>query len=151
MMPRIALIAALVLTCALYADDDEAARAKLMTSWQSADASKDPVTWTFTEKFNDKGSMFHVINTVGGRPQFDFECDSLGHECAIKVAGHPAKVSLWYNGPKLVEMEMRGATVVKRTFMVTGEDTMEMEQTQIAPTPKAETVHFKRTAPAASH
>jgi hypothetical protein len=79
----------------------------------------------------------------------DFECDSFGHECAIKDGGRPATVSLWYIGPKLVEMETRGNTVWKRTFGVTGGgDTMDLELAQIAPSAKEEIQHFQRTTAA---
>jgi hypothetical protein len=143
MFLRIAIVGAL-LVAGMALADDEASRAKLMGSWQTADAAaKDTAVWTISEK----GDTLHVITSTAGRTMAEFDCDSFGHECTIKVAGHTAKVSLWYNGPKLVEMETRGSFVWKRTFLITGDgDTMELEQTQIAPAPKSETMHFKRVA-----
>jgi hypothetical protein len=150
MILRITALGALLMVGSVLADDD-ASRAKLMGSWQLADSGKDAAVWTIQEK----ADILHIINSVGGRIMAEFDCDSFGHECAIKDGGRPAKVSLWYLGPKLVEMETetKGGVVWRRTFVVTGEgDTMDIEVAQIAPSTKTETLHFKRVAaPAAAH
>jgi hypothetical protein len=123
-----------------------------MGSWQVADGSKDAAGWTFSEH-GEHSEILHIISSAGGRTLAEYDCDSFGHECAIKVAGRSSKVSWWYNGPKLVQMETRGSYVWKRTFVISGDgDTMDMEQSQIAPAPKEETQHFKRLpAASASH
>lgn len=137
---RIVALVALLLSSSAIADDD-ASRAKLMGTWQVADAAKEPIVWTFQEK----GEGLHVVNSSGTHPIAEFDCDYYGHDCAIKDAGRPAKVSLYFNGPKLVEYETKGSSVWKRTFTITGDgDAMEMEQSQIAPVAKTETVRFKR-------
>jgi hypothetical protein len=57
----------------------------------------------------------------------------------------PQKVSMCFNGPKLVELETRGNQVVKRRFTVTGDgDTMDLETIPIVPTGKSETTHLRR-------
>jgi hypothetical protein len=140
MILRIAVLGALLAASPVLADDD-ASRAKLMGSWQLADGGKDAAVWTLQEK----GEIIHVAHSLGGRPMTEFDCDSFGHDCAIKDGGHTAKVSLWYSGPKLVEMETKGSFVWKRTFAISGDgETMDIELTQIAPAPKSETLHFKR-------
>ena len=146
---RIAVLGAVLLTGWALADD-EASRAKLIGSWQLADGGKEAIVWTFADKGNE---VLHITNSSGGRALAEFDCDSFGHECNIKVAGKPAKVSWWYLGPKLVEMETRGSYVWKRTFVISGDgDSMDLEQTQIAPAPKVETQHYKRMpAAGASH
>jgi hypothetical protein len=49
---------------------------------------------------------------------------------------------MWFNGPKLVELETRGAQVVKRRFSITGDgDTMDLETIPIVPTGKSEITH----------
>jgi hypothetical protein len=112
-----------------------------MGSWKRADGGKDAATWTF----QDRGNSIHVTNSSGGRVVVEFDCDSFGHQCAIKDGGRPATVSMWYVGPKLVAMETRGNTVWKRTFGVTADgEGMDLELAQIAPSPKVETQHFKR-------
>jgi hypothetical protein len=141
---RIATLLAVLLAGSAVADD-AASRARLMGSWKLADGAQDAAVWTFQEK----GDNIHVTYSNGGRVVMDFECDSFGHDCATKDAGRSAKVSLWYSGAKLVEMETRGNFVLKRTFGVTGEgDTMDLELAQLAPGPKNETQHFARLAAA---
>ncbi len=142
MILRIVALGALLMAGTVLADDDDASRAKLMGSWQLADGGKDAAVWTISEK----GDTLHVTNSAAGHLLAEFDCDSFGHECAIKDGGRPAKVSLWYSGPKLVEMETKGSYVWRRTFGVTGDgDTLDIESAQIAPVAKTETLHFKRT------
>ena len=137
---RLAALWAVLLACPAIAADD-AGRARLMGSWKLADGGKDAATWTF----QDRGNSIHVTNSSGGRVVVEFDCDSFGHQCAIKDGGRPATVSMWYVGPKLVAMETRGNTVWKRTFGVTADgEGMDLELAQIAPSPKVETQHFKR-------
>src|SRR5689334_18042113 len=96
---RIAILGALLMTGYALADDD-AMHAKLMGSWQD-DSGKEPIVWMI----QPKGETLHVVNSAGGRTVMEYDCDVYGHDCAIKVAGKPAKVSMWYQGPKLVQME----------------------------------------------
>jgi hypothetical protein len=52
---------------------------------------------------------------------------------------------MWFNGPKLVELETKGKEVVKRRFAVAGEgDTLEIEVIPIEPAGKTETLRFRR-------
>jgi hypothetical protein len=65
--------------------------------------------------------------------------------CDVKTAGKKATVSLWFNGPRLVEMETKGSDVVKRRFTILPQgDVMEMEVIPIVPSGKTESVQFKR-------
>jgi hypothetical protein len=58
---------------------------------------------------------------------------------------------MWFNGPKLVELETSGTQVVKRRFSITGNgDTMDLEAIPIAPVGKVETSHFKGVSPVLS-
>lgn len=69
----------------------------------------------------------------------------MGKECASEDAGRRSKVSMWFNGPMLVELETRGSQIVKRRFRITANgDTMDLETIPIVPPGKSETVHFKR-------
>jgi hypothetical protein len=141
---RIAALWAVLLVGPAIADD-VADRARLMGSWILADGGKDAPVWTFQEK----GNTIHVTYSSGGRVVVEFDCDSFGHECTIRDGGRSAKVSLWYLGPKLVEMETRGSVVWRRTFGVTAEgDTMDLELAEVSPSPKAETQHFRRVTAA---
>jgi hypothetical protein len=53
-------------------------------------------------------------------PIADFTCATDGHDCDIKISGKKAKVSLYYNGSALIQLETRGDTVTKRKFLVDG-------------------------------
>ena len=120
-------------------------RAKLMGGWESQ-------TGTDHWMFEAKGDAVHVTYLQGDKKLAEFECDTDGKDCVTKVAGHSAKVSLWFNGPKLVELETRGSEVVKRRFAIAGAgEEMDLEIIPIASDAKAETVHFKRARIAASN
>lgn len=137
---RIAALGAVLLAGSAFAGD-EADRARLMGSWKLADSGKDGPTWVF----QDKGDALHVINARGATVLTEFDCDTYGHECVVKVNGRTATVALWFVGAKLVEMETRGTSVLKRTFGLGKEsDSMDLELTQIAPGSKTEIQHFER-------
>lgn len=127
--------------------DDQADRAKLLGAWDSQDDAAKRAAWTF----EFKGDSLHVTYSEGGHVVTDFECNTKGQECDAKVGAGRAKVSLWFNGPKLVELETKGQEIVKHRFGITGQgEQMEMEVIPIAPDGKTETLHFKRGALSAS-
>jgi hypothetical protein len=107
---------------------------------------------------NDGGDTW-AIETVGDSMRLSHsqkqktdavECNVIGRDCDVKVGGHKAKVSMWFNGDMLVEMETRGNEVVKRRFSIADDNTMKMETMQIVPPGKTETVAFKRLTVTAS-
>jgi hypothetical protein len=54
-------------------------------------------------------------------------------------------VSVWFSGPKLVELETKGSEVIKRRFQVAGQgDTMQLEVISIVPDGRTETKMLKR-------
>ncbi len=119
--------------------DDEASHAKLMGKWQQSDGETKSI-WGF----QDSAGSVHVTNSEGTKT-VAFDCNTMGKECAVDDAGRRSKVTMYYNGPKLVEVEIRGAQVVKRRFAVTGDgDTMDLETIPISPSGKSEIAHFKR-------
>jgi hypothetical protein len=140
-------IAALIFGVAAFADDAE--RAKLMGAWESQNGTgSNSETWLLEAK----GDAVHITYLQGAKKLAEFECDTDGKDCATKVAGHSAKVALWFNGSKLVELETRGSEVVKRRFAIAGAgEEMDLEIIPIASESKAETVHFKRARIAVSN
>lgn len=126
--------------------DDESSRAKLMGKWQQSDGDGEArSTWALEEVTADS---IRVTNSSGAQTVAGFECNTVGKECVVKDAGRKSKVSMWFNGPKLVELETKGAQVVKRRFSITGDgDAMELETIPIAPAGKVETSHYKRVPP----
>ena len=133
----------MLLTPAAVLASDPAGRAKLPGTWQ--ESGKAGSVWVLEEK---SGAM-HITGSEGDRKLADFECNTVGRDCELKEAGKKAKVSMWYNGPRLVELETRGSEVLQRTFGIVDENTLEVEVVQIVPEGKPETLHFKRTQPAA--
>lgn len=121
--------------------DDFAERAKLYGSWEAeGEGGAAKTVWTL----ESRGDAFHIANSQGNKTIADFAC-VLGQECEVKVGGRKVKVTMYFNGAKLVEMEIRGEEVVKHRFGA-GEtkDALDLEVIPVTPTGKTETVHFKR-------
>ncbi len=140
-VPIVAL-STLLLAGAAFADD-YAGRAKLFGKWLQNDGNGDArSTWILAEA---PAEAIHITSSSGAQTLAEFECNTVGKECEVKDAGRKSKISMWFNGSKLVEMETRGSQVLKRRFNVTGDgNTMDMETIPIFPAGKVETTHFKR-------
>ena len=81
--------------------DDASLRAKLMGHWQPAvQGAKD--AWTLESK---GGDVLHVTHSLGDEKLTEFDCSTRGSECRIEDSGKPAKISMWFNGTQLVELE----------------------------------------------
>jgi len=144
---RFAVGGAMLLLLAGSAPADEVAdRAKLLGAWQSAAGKDGDAIWTLEAK----GEAIRLSETRQGETLLEFECVAAGKECEAKVSGRKAKVSLWFNGSKLVVMETRGSDVVERRFQVAGEgDTLQVQILQVAPPGKPEMLELKRLQAAA--
>jgi hypothetical protein len=134
---------ALVALAMIAAADNFSDREKLLGSWQPQQTSaKEAGAWMIESKGAD---VWHITHSVGDQKLLEFECSTMGRDCEAKESGKPAKVSMWFNGPKLVELETKGKEVVKRRFAVAGEgDTLEIEVIPIEPAGKTETLRFRR-------
>jgi len=142
------VFAGLLLGFSAFADD-AADRVKLGGAWQVENPAggQTAAMWTLLEK----GDSIHVIHAEGARTIADFECNTEGKECAIKDSGKQGKVSMWFSGAKLVELETRGSEVVKRRFSISGQgEKMELEVIPIVPTGDTAKIVFKRIETAAS-
>ena len=128
--------------CAALHGDDAADRAKLIGSWQlQSGGDKDGTLWTL----ETEGDRIRIVHVQNNQKLTDFECNTTGQDCNVTDAGRHVKVSLWYNGPKLVEFETRGSEVIKWRLGITGQgDTMEVEEIPITPAGKTEILEFKR-------
>lgn len=121
--------------------DEAADRAKLTGTWEpKAGEKNDYGIWTL----EDGDGSIRITEASNGQKIAEYECNTVGRECAIKESGHAAKVSMWFNGPKLVEMWTRGSEVIKRRFQVTDGDVLELEVIPIAPAGKSEVIHMGR-------
>jgi hypothetical protein len=141
-MKRTVLFGVLLLAVALFADDADQ-RAKLDGSWRAESANSKDASSYVLERSDDG---MHVTGTSGAKTIVDFNC-KMGQECPIKDAGHNAKVTIYFNGPKLVENETIGSRVVRRRFTVVGDgNEMQVEVIPIEPEGKTETIVFHRAA-----
>ena len=128
--------------------DDRSDRLRLIGSWelQGAAENSPASSWTFLAA----GNSIRVTQLDGNNKIAEFACGTEGTPCEIKTAGKKAMVSMWFNGPLLVEMETKGSDVVKRRFKILPQgDIMEMEVIPIVPSGKTETFQFKRAQLAA--
>jgi hypothetical protein len=92
-----------------------------------------------------KDDSIHVKESKGAETLADYTCNTMGKECKVKEQGHAAMVSYWFNGPKLVEMKVRGSNVVKRRFELDdGGKTLKVELNQIVPNSSHENLTFAR-------
>ena len=122
--------------------DDQSDRQKLIGSWEPQGATG--TAWTFSPAQNS----IRVTELDNSNKIADFACTTDGTSCEVKIAGKKAQVSMWFNGPQLVEMETKGSEVVKRRFKILPQgDVMEMEVIPVVPGGKTETFECKR-APA---
>jgi hypothetical protein len=136
---QMAAVAALVL-CAPLLADDASDRAKLIGSWQD-NSGKEGTVWVL----DVKGTALHITESLADQKISEFECSPKGAECEGTVGGKKAKVTMYYDGPALVQLETRGSEVTRRRFTVTGQpDVMEIEVMPIQGPDKAETLHLKR-------
>jgi hypothetical protein len=121
--------------------DDTGDRAKLAGTWQS----DQNVTWMLENTNN----AIKLTLTQNGQKVSEVECNVTGKQCEVTENGHKSKISMWFNGPKLVELETKGSEVIKRTFAAGPQDAMEVVVMPVIPSGKTETLSFHR-APVSS-
>ncbi|HEY4087763.1 MAG TPA: hypothetical protein VGM43_17610 [Bryobacteraceae bacterium] len=62
----------------------------------------------------------HMTQLESSAPVADFTCTTDGHDCDIKISGKKGKVSLYYNGSALIQLETKGSLITKRKFTING-------------------------------
>ncbi len=146
MIYTIALAALLPLVSVLA--DDAPARARLIGVWQQEDDSGKGISVWVLETNADS---LRVTNSQGDQKLSESDCKPTGAECEGMNSGRKVKVVMYFNGPALVQLETAGSDVIKRRFTVTDKpDMMDLEVIPLAGHAKAETLHLKRLAVAAS-
>ena len=135
----------LTVACASASADEDADRAKLVGTWEMTGPDAG-VVWAIVQN----GDQLRITQSHKDQPVSLLECSVGGRECEVKDNGHNAKISMWYNGGKLVEMETRGSEVVKRRFTAS-DDALEIEVIPIVPDGKPQVLKLKRTKAAVAH
>jgi hypothetical protein len=144
--PMITMLSILSMTSIVCLADDAADRGKLTGTW-NLDGGAGNTAWIV--RGTETG--VHLTYARGTEKIADFECNTTGKECAVKMDGHSAKVSLYYNGPRLIMLETRGDTVVKWRFGLASDGgELEVETMPITPAGKTETLRFKHAEVQAS-
>ena len=135
--------AALLLWVPVLADD-ASARAQLIGAWQQQDDSGKGISvWVVESKANS----VHITNSQGDQKLSEIECKP-GAECEGTASGKKSKVTMYFNGPTLVQLETVGSDVIKRQFTVREQpDMMEIEVMPIIGSAKSEMLHLKRMPP----
>ncbi len=111
-------------------------------------SSNGAIKWILTQK---DGKM-HVQEMNGDRVVGDFTCALSGQECEVKEDGRSEKVMLYYNGPKLVAIRVRGDDALKQRLSVSPDGkTLQVETVPLSASQKAETLTFQRQAEASSN
>ena len=129
-----ALLAAIVPLRAWTPDENSSYSGK----WQAGDKSSELIV-------QQTGDSIHVTEQRGGKMVCDYTCNSKGTNCNFKEEGKKATVSLYFNGPKLVEIRTRGDEVMKRRFGLKDDGkTLEVEVMPIAPAGKTATILYAK-------
>ncbi len=141
-MRILAVAAGIVLGLGMPVLADNNAGKTFSGTWTVQDSGKDgPTKWIMEQK----PDSIKIAEIRNDEKLAEFECNTLGQECEVKEGGKKTKVSIWFNGPKLVELETRGSDTVKRRFaMNPNGDEMDVEVIPISPAGKTEVVQFKR-------
>lgn len=117
-------------------------------AWTSIESGGGASGWVFEQK----GAALRVAEMKGTDKLAEFECGTDGRECEFKDAGKKANVSMWFNGPKLVQLITQGSQVVKRRFTISADgNELEVEVMPVAPAGKTETSRYKRADLAAQN
>ncbi len=91
------------------------------------------------------GEKIHVQEFKGNEMKWEYTCGLSGETCKFKEGMHEATVSLWRNGPKLVELRTRGDMVMKRRFTLADKGgTLDVEVLPISPPGETQTLAYSR-------
>lgn len=123
---------------ALHADDKATARAALVGSWVQNGGT---AGWVLESRTDG----LHVTQIEGSAPVADFECNTYGQNCEVKIAGHKVTESFYYNGAALIQLETKGDQIVQRRFSVLPSgNAMKVEVTPMSGRLQKEEIEFER-------
>jgi hypothetical protein len=123
--------------------DERVEREKLFGSWQlqGGPIESPAAVWIFTAS----GGDLTITQLAGEKVITKFQCATNGSTCKVKTGDDKGTISMWYNGAKLVQMETKGSTIIKRRFAVLAPgNVMEVEFVPIVPDGKPEILRFQR-------
>jgi uncharacterized protein YycO len=111
----------------------------LSGTWQSQ--SNGAQKWVLDQK-SDK---IHIKEMEGDKVEADFTCSLYGQECPVKLDGRSEKITMYFNGDKLVELHDRGSETIKQRLAVSADGkTLTVETVPLSSDQKVETESFSR-------
>jgi hypothetical protein len=110
----------------------------LSGTWQSE--TNGSQKWVIEQK-SDK---IHFKEMDGDKIAVDFTCSLYGQECLAKFDGHSEKITMYFNGNKLVELRERGSQTIKQRLALTaGGKTLTVETVPLDSNQKTEMESFR--------
>ena len=92
-----------------------------------------------------KDGKMHVQEMIGDKVETEFTCSLYGQECSARENGHAEKITMYFNGTKLVELrERNGSTVKQRLTLSDDGKTLSVETVPLSSNDKPETMSFRR-------
>ncbi|MEP6715944.1 MAG: hypothetical protein ABJC09_10235 [Terriglobia bacterium] len=107
-------------------------------TWATSQGGQTELTLTRTDE------TVHVKEARDNKVLVEYTCKLDGKECEIRDEGHKAKVSVWVNGAKLVEVRTRGAEITRRRFTPKEGGKLDVEETELSRPGKTETIAYER-------
>ena len=81
----------------------------------------------------------------GEKGKANFTCSVEGWECAVKDDGHAEKVTIYFNGSRLVQIRERGQETLKQRLTLSADGkTMTVETVPLSSGQRSETTSFRR-------
>ncbi len=106
------------------------------------------LTWVIDQKDEALHLSEIAKNSDGKQVKTDFDCTTDGKECSTKLDGQPAKISFYFNGAMLVEMDYKGRNreniVKKRLQLADDGKSMNVELIRVIGTDQPGTLVFEK-------
>jgi uncharacterized protein YycO len=97
--------------------------------------------WVLTQKDN----QIHVQKMNGDKVETNFTCSLAGLECKAKENGRSEKITMYFNGSKLVEIEERGDETIKSRMAVSSDGKiLTIETVPLSTNQRTEVASFRR-------
>jgi hypothetical protein len=121
--------------------DQQADRASLIGSWVQSSGNN---AWIIDKAADG----LHITQIEGTGTVADYQCNLTGNDCDVKVAGHKAAISMYFNGAILVQIETKGDQIVKRRFSIEPSgNTLKVETIPMGAHAQTEEMEFERGQP----
>jgi hypothetical protein len=111
-----------LLTGGLALAGDNTARENLLGTWELQNSATHE-SWSL----ESDGAVLHVVRKDDGKVNLDLRCKPDGSECTGTDEGKKVRVTMYFNGAALVQIETRDQSVIKRRFELDGQDDLKID------------------------